>query len=355
MKVLLSSDLHLYPHKKSYSRLQNCLDVLSWIFETAKEKQIKHILLLGDLFHEKQKIDVYTYQKSFEIFEKYMDGSVYVYFLLGNHDIWHLNKWDVSSVYPLKSLPNATVVNQPCTLQVGEYPISFLPYTPNPAEDIVDIHNNSNHKILCGHCAIDGALLNVMGGVHSNVSVEHDGYMAKMTPDIFKDWDQVFLGHYHAKQIIKPNIEYVGSPLQLSFGEAFTHKEILVYDLETQEKEYVRNDFSPQHFIIPQKDIGKYDLDGNFVQIIMEDLASSDVVELRNEILNNNKVGTLEFKQAEKEEEKDLVVNAKAILFKESEMLEKYIEVKNKADSLDGLDKDKLLKIGHNICEKKKL
>jgi hypothetical protein len=66
-------------------------------------------------------------------------------------------------------------------------------------------------------------------------------------------------------------------------------------------------------------------------------------------------VGTLEFKQAEKEEEKDLVVNAKAILFKESEMLEKYIEVKNKADSLDGLDKDKLLKIGHNICEKKKL
>jgi len=352
MKVLLSSDLHLYPHKKSYSRLQNCLDVLSWIFETAKEKQIKHILLLGDLFHEKQKIDVYTYQKSFEIFEKYMDGSVNVYFLLGNHDIWHLNKWDVSSVYPLRSLPNATVINRPCTLQVGEYPISFLPYTSDPAEDIVDIHNDSKHKILCGHCAIDGALLNVMGGVHSNVSVEHDGYMSKMSPEIFKDWDQVFLGHYHAKQIIKPNIEYIGSPLQLSFGEAFTHKEILVYDLETQEKEYVRNNFSPQHFIVPQKDIDKYDLNGNFIQIIMEDLASSDIVELRNEILNNNKVGTLEFKQVEKEEEEDLVDNAKAILFKESEMLEKYIEIKNEADSLDGLNKEKLLTIGRNIKNK---
>jgi len=61
-KVLLFTDLHIYPHTKSSERLQDCLDVLKWVFETRKEQNINNILFLGDLFHDREKIDIFTYQ-----------------------------------------------------------------------------------------------------------------------------------------------------------------------------------------------------------------------------------------------------------------------------------------------------
>jgi DNA repair exonuclease SbcCD nuclease subunit len=106
MKILIFSDLHIHPHKRSTDRLDDCIKVLDWIFDTAAARQIKNIVFLGDLFHDRQKIDVLTYQKTFEVFEKHLlNKEINLILLLGNHDIWHYQKLDVSSVNPLRSLP----------------------------------------------------------------------------------------------------------------------------------------------------------------------------------------------------------------------------------------------------------
>jgi len=349
-KVLVFSDIHIAAHKRSTERLQHCIDALVWVFQTAIEKNIKHILFCGDLFQERQKIDVQTYQKAFEVFESYVPkNDLKIYLLLGNHDLWHMQKWDISSVIPFRCIPGVTVVDKPCTLDVAGHPVSFLPYTHNPAEDLSGIVNNGKLKILCGHIAIDGSVLNTMHQTHAEVEIEHDGDMVKVDAKVLAGWDHVFLGHYHGQQKVGSNAEYIGSTLQLSFGEAFQHKHILIFDLETAEKEYIRNTFSPQHFIIPQKDIAKYDLNGNFVKIVVDDIGRSDLVDLRNDILSNNKVGTLEFRSAEKKVDESLVENAKEILIKDGEMLDKYIEMQSE-DTLKGLDKTFLLDIGRQIC-----
>lgn len=36
---------------------------------------------------------------------------------------------------------------------------------------------------------------------------------------VFKDFDKVFVGHYHNRTQVKPNIEYIGSSRQANFGE----------------------------------------------------------------------------------------------------------------------------------------
>lgn len=352
-QVLLFTDLHIHPHKKKYERLQNCLDVLDWVFETAKTHKVKNILFCGDLFHDRQKMDIPTYQKTFEIFVKHLSvkDRPNVYLLLGNHDLWHYEKWDISSVFPLATIDGVKVVDRPCSLEIDGHEIGFLPYTHNPIEDLKKINIKSKFKILCGHVAVDGAIWNVQHGTTADVSIEHDGDMVKITPDVFDGYDQVFLGHYHAEQRLTDTVEYIGSPLQLSYGEAFQKKHVIIYDLKKHTKEYVRNTFSPEHYPIKSKDLPNIKLENNFVRLMVDDLSSPETVELRNELLKQ-KPGSLEFKAAPKktEDEVALVVDAKSILAQSDTMLEKYVETQDIKELK--LSKDLLLEIGKEICQK---
>jgi len=355
-KILIFSDLHVHPHKRSTERLGDCLKSLEWVFETAKERNIDDIVFCGDLFHERQHIDVLTYQKTFNIVEKYSD-SFNLYLLLGNHDLWHFERWDVSSVNPFRSMKNVVVIDQPTSLDVNiqgkACKFGFLPYTHNPIKDLKNIEwtDGEYPKLLFGHVAIDGAMWNVKYKVTAEVNIEHDGDMIAVGPEIFDDWEQVFLGHYHAEQVLgdNGNIEYVGSPLELSFGEAFQDKHIIEYDLDTLEKVYIKNEFSPKHLILSEDDIDKYELEGNFIRLEVNDLASADVIEMRNELTENLKVGSLTIKQVQKskEEEIELITEAKSILYQEDEMLEKYV---NEVEIDEKLEKDKLLEVGKAIC-----
>ena len=112
-KVLIFTDIHINPHKRSQERLKDCLQVLDWVFETAKNEKIKTILFGGDLFHDRQKIDVYTYQKTFEILMKWLPtNQFHLYLVLGNHDLWFNEQTSISSVMPFSSLPNHRSTNQ---------------------------------------------------------------------------------------------------------------------------------------------------------------------------------------------------------------------------------------------------
>ena len=44
-KAIIFSDLHLHNHKDRVDRLQNCLDVLEWIFEEAKKLQASKVVV----------------------------------------------------------------------------------------------------------------------------------------------------------------------------------------------------------------------------------------------------------------------------------------------------------------------
>lgn len=366
-KILIWSDLHVHPHKRSSERLQHCLDALEWVFKTAIDKKVTKVVFCGDLFHDRQKIDVLTYQRTYEIFEKYLidKGRPFdLYLLLGNHDLWFLQRWDVSSVNPFRAIPGVTIVDEPKIVDLfheGDekaWPVGFLPYTHDPIEDLKKIDTSGlDYKILFGHIAVDGAVWNAMAGTISEVAIEHDGDMVKVDSEIFKNWNEVFLGHYHKEQkldnLTGTKVEYVGSPLQLNFGEAFQHKHVIIYDLETHEKEYIRNTFSPQHFIISASDIDKYKIEGNFIKILTDDISSPDLIQLRQSLIEKN-VGSFEVKPIKKEEDEHLVEDAKAILLKEDEMLEKYVNQVEKNSGLDDLDKSLLLEIGKEICEETK-
>lgn len=355
MRILIFSDIHIHPHKKSSERLGHCIEALEWVFRTAKKRKISQVVFLGDLFHDRQKIDVLTYQKTFEVFERNSDG-LDIRLLLGNHDLWHSEKSDISSVKPLRSLPGVTVIDQPCIQEIEEdgdiFRMAFLPYTHNPIQDIKILEKDwpsvpKSKMVLGGHISVDGAVWNVRHNTISEVSVEHDGDMVRVGPEIFKKWDRVFLGHYHASQKLSDNVEYVGSPLQLSFGEAFQDKHIIVYDTSDDSMEYIKNEFSPKHYILSEDQVDEHVLEGNFVRLEVDDITAKSMSDMRHRLVEELNVSTLEIKQTRKKDE-HVVKDAKAILYKEDEMLQKYVE----QAAPEGLDRDALLKIGMEICGK---
>lgn len=323
-------------------RLQDCLDVLKWVLGTARELNIENVLFLGDLFHDRQKIQVFAYQKTFEIIQEFKDIKLHL--LLGNHDLWYFDRWDVSSVLPFGALSNVTIIDRPETLKISGLSIDFLPFTHNPV-DILKEHFPKKSPVLCSHIAIDGAVLNKLYGTRAEVSVEHDSDMMKVEVGLLRGWKKVFLGHYHGEQKLNDQVEYVGSPLQLSFNEAHQKKHIVILDTETLETSYIENTFSPKHLIIDQKDIINHKLENNFVEIIVDTADSIDVVDLRKDVLKLHKPAHLEFREKKnaKEEREDF----KKFDLATGDVLERYIAV----EGIGGLDKDKLLAIGRKICE----
>jgi DNA repair exonuclease SbcCD nuclease subunit len=342
-EILLFSDLHIHAHKRSFERLEDCLKALKWVFETSKARGIKDIVFAGDLFQDRQKIDIATYNRTFDIFLKYCDGSINFWLLLGNHDLWYQDRWDINSVLPFSALPNVTVVDKACQINIAGHDIDFLPFVRNPIEHLKILEKNKS-SLLIGHLAVHGADLHGLYNNLSDVILEHDGDMVKVGPELFTHWTQVFLGHYHGEQKLG-NVEYIGSPLQLTFGEAFQEKHIIIYDIASGKKEYIVNDFSPKHLIADDDSIVNFDVKNNFVRLNTA-TQTNDLIDLRRSI-QQRQPGTLEIVPKPKINQKQVVQNAKAILNKEDEMIEMFA---NESDTGD-LIKDKLIEIG-KICIK---
>lgn len=349
MSVLIFSDLHVHPHKRSNKRLEDCLAALEWVFQTAKDRKIENIIFGGDLFHDRQKIEVYTYQRTFEVFNKWMKQRIFnIYLLLGNHDLWFNDKTSISSVVPLSALPNVHVISQPSRIEIDGHNWDFIPYTHNPIEAIEYFKNlHSMLEYAIGHIALDGAILH--GTQQSDVAIEHDGDMIRVSAALFDHYRHVFLGHYHAEQKVNKKVEYVGSPLQLSFGEAFQTKHIIDFDHDRKNQiDYIENEFSPKHFVINLEDKDKYNLDGNFVQIKVADIGATDLISVKKELQENSQYASLEIKQQKKTIDEHIIHDAKAILYQGDEMLTKYAQ----QVGYEGLDLEKLLGVGKKICEK---
>lgn len=340
-RILLASDLHVHQHKNSASRLDDCIKCFEWIFAVARKNNIKNIVFGGDLFQDRQKIQVISYQRTFEVLEANEDINFYL--LLGNHDLWFHERWDVSSVFPLRALKNVHVINKPCSINILGTGFDFLPYNHNPKESI-EKYFQKKSEILIAHIAIDGAVLNTFHDTIAEVSIECDSDMITMSKELLSGWDRVFLGHYHAAQQLNNSIEYIGSPLELNFGEAFQEKHVIIFDLDTLEKEYIVNDFSPKHIIVKEEEIDKYSLENNFVNVICSDLNSSKTMELRNNLSEMN-IASLEFKP--KTNYKPIEISTKAKLdFESGKIIEQFV-----INSETKLNHAKLIDIGNKIMQ----
>ncbi len=93
-------------------------------------------------------------------------------------------------------------------------------------------------------------------------------------PDFFKQFDVVFSGHFH-KRSKRNNITYIGNAYQMYWNDEGETRGFGIFDVETQELEYIDNPFPMFHKLYynesKPKLIKYHTYKDSYVKIIVED------------------------------------------------------------------------------------
>lgn len=223
MKLLHIGDLHFGEKGNSTKFNNQVIEFLVWATKLAKDQGVDYIIQHGDYYHTRHKIDVSSldYGLAGAEFLSEQFGKDKVIVLKGNHDLYYLERLDVSSVNALKQY--VTVVEDQYELSDD---VLIVPWVCS-GEMWDDIVNKSDdYDYLLGHFELNGFKVN-------------DGYAMEhgFSPNALKKYKRVITGHYHSKQT-KGNVTYLGTPYPITMNEANEDHGVYILDTDTDEFEF---------------------------------------------------------------------------------------------------------------------
>lgn len=344
MKILAFSDIHCHNYSQFATRLESglnsrlvdCLNCIKQVETICKEREIKHVVFAGDMFKSRAKIDVDVFTETWHRFESLSEFAE-VKFLVGNHDQF-TRIGDINCLEPFRNL--GQVIAYPKTLRIGDYPCYGIPYTVDYEELLEAIARIPyDIKLLFMHQTLKEAI----PGPDDN-----PGKPKFKLSDI--NWDRVekvISGDIHRRQDLHDGRwHYLGSPLQLTFGDKDQFKGISIIDMETLEVEGIELD-SPKfyHFTVTEGgklDVPDFDFCGadperDFIRIkyLRDGERLAEGLKIRYPRIIIEKYGDPKFYEDEMAER--IVGNDRALL-------EEYMELNPAHD----LDKERLLEFGMN-------
>ena len=228
MEFLFTADIHLSRYAQDKiedtsnlpERLHSIKQTLDEMATYCIDNQIKNFVISGDLLHGKSIIYASAQNIMLEFFKKYQSLNFYV--IDGDHDISGKGIDVVSALKSLETIDNVKWIGFDKIYNMENEGILFLPYSYTLPEKIKEYKS----KILISHFGLSEGMLNSGMSIVSDVSMK----------DLEERYQLVLLGHYHRPQeIIRDNISlyYVGSPIQLDWGEKNDEKRFLIVDTET--------------------------------------------------------------------------------------------------------------------------
>jgi DNA repair exonuclease SbcCD nuclease subunit len=269
------ADIHLGVYQDSPLWHNLALDFARWAAKTYKAVGIKDIVISGDIFHNRERVSVNTIHAASDFFKILEDFNIIA--IAGNHDAFYRDRSDVSSISILKGWNNIHVVLDTEIMEFNGKKIAFVPWG-------ADISKIEPCDIMFGHFEI------------ASFSIARDQICThgESATNLLEIAPLVMTGHFHmaeTRKYEKGRIIYVGSPMELNWGEAYTPKYIWLLDIDESKPRAIENKFSPKHLkfkssqIYNKLDEVKSDIIGNFINIqVDQELPISEVELLQTKI-----------------------------------------------------------------------
>jgi len=271
MKFGYTADIHLSRYGQDKledesnlpERLHSIKSALDSMAQYLVDNDIPTMTIGGDLLHGKSIIYAIAQDLMIDFFHHWSDKLKF-YVIDGNHDLSGKGHNVISALKPLKNLPGVTWVPFNETLTIDD--MLMVPYGP----DMVNIIKKNSARTLVSHFGLSEGMLNSGISIVSDISLR----------DLDGRYEVVLLGHYHKPQeILRPSIRlyYVGSPIQLDWGEKNDDKRFLVYDTETLEVESIPTEGYKKHIELDIKHSNKEEIlrlaneareEGHWVKVI---------------------------------------------------------------------------------------
>jgi len=197
---------------------------------------------LGDTFDRRKYLNFHTLKRSKQMFfEPLAELGVDVHILAGNHDTYFKNTNVVNSVDLLLGEYGSSfnIIDHPTEIYVGPHKICMMPWicTDNHADSMMMLQD-TDAKFCMGHFEIAGFAM--YRGMPSEEGLDRG---------LFRKFIRTFSGHYHHKSNAD-GIHYLGNPYQLTWQDYGDERGFHIFDLDTDNLEFVANPFENFHRIV---------------------------------------------------------------------------------------------------------
>ena len=204
-KIGMFSDIHFGAHHNSNQHNQDCIEFIDWFIEQCKVQSVDAIGFLGDWFETRNAINILTLKHSNTALRKLNALGLPIFFIIGNHDLYHRHNREVHSADLFREFENVHIIEEPVKVNDS---LLFLPFLFNHEySQVVNLVNASEY--VFGHFEFRNFYLT--GSTH----VAEHGYHHKL----FDGPKHIFSGHYHKRQA-SDNVIYIGNPFATSYADA---------------------------------------------------------------------------------------------------------------------------------------
>jgi DNA repair exonuclease SbcCD nuclease subunit len=197
-------------------------------FPYLKFNNITNIFHLGDYYDHRKNINFKALHHNRKIFlEPMTEAGIHMDIIPGNHDVFHKNTNDLTSLKELLGYyaSNVSIITKPTKVNG----VHLIPWINKENYNTFTDYIAKNDGVLMAHLEMKG--FDVLKGFAS----PHG-----MDAELFKGYDSVYSGHYHVKSE-HGNIRYLGSQMEFTWNDVDDPKHFHVYDTETQTIEAVLN------------------------------------------------------------------------------------------------------------------
>jgi len=238
MRLFLISDTHFGVRNNSKEWLEIQENYFRNFFIPNLKQRVKEgdiLLHLGDVFDNRTSINLNVMNVAYKIFEE-ISKIIPVHIIVGNHDIYNKKTNEINSLLVFKNIKNIHIYETPTVIKLGnKFSALLMPWVEN-VEDFNNFLENPLYEsdFLFCHTDINNLKFNKNSIIENGINQK----------ELYK-FKRVFSGHIHWGQKIG-NIHMIGNPYELTRSDGDNIKKIVIYDLETDEEEWIENNYTPK-------------------------------------------------------------------------------------------------------------
>lgn len=265
-RLIVTTDWHFGLALNSVSKLNILVKVVRRIVADAKAGKIRHVLFLGDMFHNRNTLDLRVLNVAIKCVDL-LTSYCKLYLVVGNHDTYNKTSNEVNSVNVFRNNRNVTIIEKPEVAEICGKKCLLAPWLTDFSQ-----YRDGEFDMMAGHFDIDQKYLvesyaimhsEAIGGpvptasdkrrVNSNIGE----FVMKAKPG-----GTVLAGHIHTRKeftVKRRKFVFVGSPYQQNLGEAGGSCGYYVMDRDSLE--FVEISDTPRHVDVRMSDVLKEGID----------------------------------------------------------------------------------------------
>ena len=228
-QILIVGDIHIKPNNLAYID-----ELLEKLLALIQERNIKTVVLLGDILHDFNRIETATLNKALDFFTRITSAlEDQLYIIVGNHDYIN-NTQFLSREHWMNSFKHfKKIVIVDTVLRDTQHSFLFVPYVPpgrfiEALDQVEEDWSWREQRVIFAHQELYGCALVRDGSITSSAG-------DKWLPS----YPLCISGHIHLNQRLATNLYYPGAALETNFGEAHYKFIVALLDVDSLEVEEV--------------------------------------------------------------------------------------------------------------------